>query len=202
MRYKKTEIMEKIVEFVNDYHRLYGSSPSTTQISQHINFSRGTAYKYLIAMRERGMIQYDGRSIVTNMISLVNHDHNNAPIVGRVVCGDATEEEENIKEYIDLPPAIFGNDELFILEAYGDSMNLAGINEGDYVVVKKQSVAKEGNLVIALTNGENNLKRISFDNKNKKIILIPESDNPKHKPKEYDVVDIQGIVTHIIKRAK
>ena len=202
MRHKNTETMEKIVKFANEYHRQFGKSPSTTEIANEVGLARGTAYTYLVAMRDRGMIEYDGKDIITNMFSLVNHEHNNAPIVGRVVCGDATEEEEMVKEYIDLPSALFGTGELFLLEAYGDSMNLAGINAGDYVVVRKQQTASEGELVIALTNGENNLKRISFDKKQKKIILIPESDNPIHKPKMYDRVDIQGVVTHIIKKAK
>ena len=202
MRYKNTETMEKIVKFANEYHRQFGKSPSTTEIANEVGLARGTAYTYLVAMRDRGMIEYDGKNIITNLFLLVNHEHNNAPIVGRVVCGDATEEEEMVKEYIDLPSALFGNGELFLLEAYGDSMNLAGINAGDYVVVRKQQTASEGELVIALTNGENNLKRISFDNKKKKIILMPESDNPIHKPKMYDRVDIQGVVTHIIKKAK
>ena len=48
--------------------------------------------------------------------SLVNHEHNNAPIVGRVVCGDAAPEEEMDKEYIDLPAAIFGSGDLSRLD--------------------------------------------------------------------------------------
>lgn len=202
MRHKNTETMKKIVKFANEFHRLYGRSPSTTEIAEEVGLARGTAYTYLVAMKERGMIEYDGKNIVTNLSSLVNHEHNNAPIVGRVVCGDAAPEEEMVKEYIDLPAAMFGSGELFILEAYGDSMNLAGIDAGDYVVVRKQQTASEGDLVIALTNGENNLKRISFDDERKKIILVPESDNPRHKTKMYDSVIIQGVVTHIIKKVK
>ena len=101
---------------------------------------------------------------------------------------------------MDLPVSIFGEGEKFIVEAYGDSMDLAGIEEGDQVVVRKQQTAKEGDLVIALTNNENNLKRIHFDDKRRVIILSPESSNPRHNPKAYKEVRIQGIVTHVIKR--
>lgn len=153
-------------------------------------------------MRDRGMIDYDGKNIRTRVSGLINHGINNTPIVGRVVCGDPVEEEENVVEYIDLPVSIFGSGELFILKAYGDSMNQAGIDAGDYVVVRKQTTARNGDLVVALTNNENNLKRISFDDKHKRIVLSPESDNPIHKPKRYQSVQIQGVVTHIIKEAR
>lgn len=79
-------------------------------------------------------------------------------------------------------------------------MNLAGIEEGDHVVVRKQQTASEGDLVVALTDNENNLKRIHFDDERHVIVLCPESNNPRHRPKEYKEVRIQGVVTHIIKK--
>lgn len=202
MRSKSPLIMEKIISFVNEYQRVNGASPSTTIIANDIGIARGTAYTYLIAMRDKGLIKYDGKSIITNLTEKINSSQNNAPILGRVVCGDPNSEEENIEEYVNLPEAIFGSGELFILYAYGDSMNLAGIEEDDLVVVKRQSTAKDGDLVIALTNNENNLKRISFDNENKCVILSPESSNPIHKPKKYKDIQIQGVVQYIIKKAR
>lgn len=157
--------MDKIMAYVNEYQRACGLSPSTTEIANEVGIARGTAYTYLVAMREKGLIRYDGKNIITNLTNKINCSINSAPILGQVVCGDPNSEEENIEEYVGLPEAIFGNGELFILRAYGDSMNLAGIDEGDLVVVKKQCTANENDLVIALTNNENNLKRISFDSK-------------------------------------
>ena len=198
MRVKKPEIMERIIEFTNEFHRDYGRSPSTTEIANEVGIGRGTAYTYLIRMRELGMIGYDGKDIVTNISDRINHAVNNTPIVGRVVCGDPTEEEEMVEEYVDLPMKIFGQGELFILEAYGDSMNLAGIDAGDYVVVRKQNTAKTGDLVVALTNGEN--KRIRFDDERQVVALCPESSNKRYKVKEYKEIQIQGVVTHVIKQ--
>ena len=202
MRKKNPDIMEHIIQYSNEYQREYGRSPSTTEIANEVGVARGTAYTYLTAMRNRGLIEYDGKNIITTITDRINHGINNAPIVGRVICGDAVAAEENIEEFVDLPTKIFGKGDLFILQAYGDSMNLAGIDAGDYVVVKKQQTASEGDLVIALTNGENNLKRISFDEENHWIILSPESDNSDYQPKKYRKVDIQGVVSHIIKKAQ
>lgn len=202
MRKKDPKIMGLIIDFTQDYQREFGRSPSTTEIAKAVGVARGTAYTYLVAMRDRGMIGYDGKDIITRLSERINHNKNNTPVLGRVVCGDPVEEEENIEEYIDLPVSIFGSGELFILRAYGDSMNQAGIDNGDYVVVRKQQTAKNGELVVALTNNENNLKRYFVDRENKRIILKPESDNPIHKAKAYKDVQIQGVVTHIIKKAQ
>ena len=200
MRVKKPEIMKHIIAFTNEYRRDHGRSPSTSEIGAEVGVAKGTAYTYLMRMQELGMIRYDGKEIFTEMSDRINKTVNNTPIIGRVVCGDPNEEESTVEEYVDLPAKIFGKDDLFILEAYGDSMDLAGISAGDYVVVRKQNTADEGNLVVALTNGENNLKRIHFDNGRHIIALCPESTNKKHKVKEYKEVQIQGVVTHVIKK--
>lgn len=202
MRVKKPEIMERIVTFANEYRREYGRSPSTSEIGAEVGVAKGTAYTYLTRMRDLGMIQYDGKDIITNISERINKAVNNTPIVGRVVCGDPVEEESMVEEYVDLPTSIFGSGELFILEAYGDSMDLAGIDAGDYVVVHKQNTASSGDLVVALTNGENNLKRIRFDNERQVIALCPESSNRRYKVKEYKEVQIQGVATHVIKQLK
>ena len=202
MRVKKPEIMERIVTFANEYRREYGRSPSTSEIGAEVGVAKGTAYTYLTRMRDLGMIQYDGKDIITNISERINKAVNNTPIVGRVVCGDPVEEESMVEEYVDLPTSIFGTGELFILEAYGDSMDLAGIDAGDYVVVHKQNTASSGDLVVALTNGENNLKRIRFDNERQIIALCPESSNKRYKVKEYKEVQIQGVATHVIKQLK
>ena len=200
MRVKKPEIMEHIITFVNEFRREYGRSPSTSEIGTEVGVAKGTAYTYLTRMNELGMIRYDGKDIITNLSDRINKEVNNTPIIGRVVCGDPVQEEEMVEEYVDLPASIFGYGELFILEAYGDSMDQAGIDAGDYVVVRKQNTASSGDLVVALTNGENNLKRIQFDNDRQVIALCPESSNKRHKVKEYKEVQIQGVATHVIKK--
>lgn len=200
MRVIKKAIMDQIVSFVNEYYRINGRSPSITKIAKEVGVARSTAYAYLIRMNELKMIKYNGKDIITNLSHRINKAVNSTPIVGRVVCGDPNEEEQSVEEYVDLPTSIFGKGELFILEAYGDSMDLAGIEAGDYVVVRKQNTANSGDLVVALTNGENNLKRIRFDDKRRVIELCPESSNSSYKTKSYKEVQIQGVVTHVIKR--
>ena len=173
MRIKKPEIMDHIIAFTNEYYRKHGRSPSTSEIGTEVGVAKGTAYTYLTRMNDLGMIKYDGKTIITNLSERINKSVNNTPIIGRVVCGDPNEEEAFVEEYVDLPSKIFGKGELFILEAYGDSMNHAGIDDGDYVVVRKQNTANSSDLVVALTNGENNLKRIRFDDERQVVALCP-----------------------------
>lgn len=68
MRHKDPELMNRIREFAEDYYLTEGHSPSTTEIGEAVGIARGTAYKYLVAMDEQGMISYDGAEIRTEKI--------------------------------------------------------------------------------------------------------------------------------------
>lgn len=198
MRRKNPELMREIKRYIEDYYLHYRRSPSTTKIAEAVGIARGTAYKYLVEMAEKEMIAYDGREISTNVIRKYSGDKIQAPIVGSVPCGRPQYEEENIEEYVSLPAAIFGKGDFFILRAGGQSMIEAGIDEGDLVVVRKQSEAREGDIVVALLDGQNTLKRYFRDDKNKKIILHPENKTMQ------DIIVheccIQGVACHIIKK--
>lgn len=71
MRHKSIELMGTIKAFVEEYYMNYRHSPSTTQIADAVGIARGTAYKYLIAMNENGMIRYDGQQISTEQTEKV-----------------------------------------------------------------------------------------------------------------------------------
>ena len=117
--------------------------------------------------------------------------------VGSVPCGSPQYEEENIEEYISLTTAIFGKGDFFILRASGNSMIEAGIDDGDLVVVKKQIYADDGDIVVALVDNQNTLKRFYRDNDNRKVILHPE--NKRMKDIVVDDCFIQGVACHVIK---
>lgn len=197
MRSKSPELMKEICQYAEKYYLQNGISPSTTKIAEEVGVSRGTAYKYLVAMNEKGMIEYDGCNIQTDVTRKLNTESSQTAIVGSVPCGSPQYEEENIEEYISLPAAIFGKGDFYILHASGDSMVDVGIDNGDLVVVRKQNYAEEGDIVVALVDNQNTLKTFYRDEKSRKIILHPENENM-----EDIVVDscyIQGIACHVIK---
>ena len=191
------DAVSEIKKYIEDYYLQNRQSPSTTKIAEAVGIARGTAYKYLVEMAEKNMIEYDGQEIRTNVTRKYSGEQTQTPIVGSIPCGSPQYEEENIEEYVSLPTAIFGKGDFFILRASGQSMIDAGIDDGDLVVVKKQVEANDGDIVVALVDNQNTLKRYFRDDENKKIILHPE--NKKMKDIIVDECCIQGVACHIIK---
>ena len=197
MRSKNPELMNEIKEYIEGYYLQNRQSPSTTKIADAVGIARGTAYKYLVEMAKRNMIEYNGQDISTDVTRKYNTEQTQTPIIGSVPCGSPQYEEENIEEYVSLPTAIFGKGDFFILKVSGQSMIEAGIDDGDLVVVRKQIEANEGDIVVALVDNQNTLKRYYRDDENKKIILHPE--NKKMKDIIVEECFIQGVACNIIK---
>jgi len=198
MRSKSPELMNQIRRFAEQFYIDEGRSPSTSEIANGVGIARGTAYKYLVAMNEKGIISYNGREISTCLTEKIESTHSKAPICGSIPCGSPTEEIENIETIVSLPTAIFGTGELYILVASGDSMIGAGIENGDLVVINKQAVADEGDIVVALIDNESTLKRFYKDDENQCVILRAE--NKKYKDIIRPSCIIQGVAQHVIKR--
>lgn len=197
-RKKNKQTMQKILIFVKNYEFEFRKTPSLQNIASGVGIAKSTVHNYLTEMHEKGLLSYQ-----TKQIRLPGENKNHlrsvrVPIVGNIVCGTPELAEENFEEYVPLPTAIFGNDGLFILRAHGDSMVEAGISSGDLVVVKKQSVAEAGDIVVALVDNETTLKTYYPDPENHCVRLHPENRAMKDiiVPECY----IQGIARHIIKR--
>jgi repressor LexA len=75
MRHKSIDLMKSIQNFIEKYYMQNRHSPSTTEIAEEVGIARGTAYKYLVTMRENGMIQYDGESISTDKTEKIAVEH-------------------------------------------------------------------------------------------------------------------------------
>lgn len=122
MRSKNPEVMNAICTFVDQYYREHHASPSVNEIAQGVGVSKATSYRYLVAMNERGMLSYDGKTIVTKQVGKCTSGYFSAPVVGSIRCGDPEREEESVEEYVSLPKSIFGEGKFYILRAKGDSM--------------------------------------------------------------------------------
>lgn len=88
----------------------------------------------------------------------------NVPVVGRVTAGVPILATENIEDYVSLPQSMLGSGEHYILSVLGESMIDAGIMDGDYVVVRKQQTADNGDIVIAMIDDEATVKRYFKEN--------------------------------------
>jgi len=197
MRYKDPKLMQRIRDFADDYYAEEGRFPSTTEIGKAVGVSRGTAYRYLVEMDERGLISYDGSEILTEKIERLRSTRIAEVYTGAIPCGTPESVEPMVDDYVSLPTSIFGSGEMYVLRTRGDSMIEAGIDEGDFVVVKKQRTAQIGEIVVALHNNENTLKTLGFNKETNRYILHPE--NASLKDIEVDDLTIQGVAKFVIK---
>ena len=197
MRQKDTELMNRIKDFAEDYYTAEGRSPSTTEIANEMGIARGTAYKYLVAMDEQHMISYDGKDILTDKIEKLRATTRAEVYTGSIPCGGPESVEAAVEDYVSLPVSIFGSDEMYVLRTHGSSMIEIGIDEGDLVVVKKQSTAKIGDVVVALYNNESTLKTLLYDKDKETYILHPE--NSSMRDIEVDDLVVQGVAKFVIK---
>lgn len=198
MRSKDPVLMEKIKDFAEDYYLKNFKSPTKIQIAEALDITAGTVSKYLAVMKTNGLVEYDGYTIHTENTRKYNATNCPAAILGSVSCGPLLFENENIEDYVALPQAIFGKGEFYILKANGDSMKDAGIDDGDWVVIKKQSSANEGDIIVALVDGANTLKYFFLDKKSNCALL--RSANKKYEDIIVSELYIQGVATQIIKR--
>ena len=131
----------------------------------------------------------------------------NIPLVGNIAAGTPILAVENIEAYIPYEPSRrrFKAGDYFFLRAVGDSMNLSNIqgktiDDGDFILVRKQNMAEPGEIVVALVGEEATVKKLTQGNDG--YILKPQSSNPNNKPiYVFDDLVVQGIVIDVIKKA-
>ena len=203
MRSKSPELKKQIYHFVNDWKRESGRSPSLKNIAGGLGGSRTTVYRYLIEMNEdnRGLV-YTGDTIETREFNAENTYLSPAKVVGSIPCGEAMTEEECVEGYINLPASLFGKGDFYVLRAKGDSMEDAGIEEGDMVVIRKQQTAEEGDIVVALDDeNRNTLKRLGgFDGEGNVVLeYMNEAVYPGRIITVKELV-VQGVAEHVIKQ--
>ena len=205
MRTKDANLMEKISSFIDQYYCDKHTTPSVNEIAIGVGISKATAYRYLVEMDERGMIEYDGasRTIVTKLISKFSPVSFSAPVVGAIPCGPLETEEENIQEYVSLPVSLFGQGEYYLLKADGDSMVDAGIDDGDLIVISKQDSARVGDIVVALDeNHDNTLKAYVGNDEASGEAILRYCNQKKYPDREIRVrqLIVQGVARHVIKK--
>lgn len=201
MRSKSSELKKNIYDFVNQYRREYGRSPSLKIIGDEFGYNKTTIYRYLIEMNDSGEITYNGNEIYTREMSEVNTRLSAAKLVGYIPCGEGAEEEEYVEEYINLPESLFGKGEFYVLHASGDSMEDAGIFDRNLVVILKTPVAEIGDIVVAyIDNQKNTLKRFGgFDKNGFAILEYMNEERYPGKVIKVRELTIQGVAKYVIK---
>ena len=197
MKTLNEETLQRVREFNIAYQQEHEITPSYRQIMHSLNLgSLATVRRYVMELENQGVLK---RSEIGKIIPMPKLEKGNfvlAPLVGSVVCGIPNPSEENYEDTYALPTDIFGKGHLFMLHAEGNSMIEAGISPGDLLVLRKQDSADDGEIIVALVDGETTLKRLYH--RNGKIILHPE--NRRMKDIVVDKCDVQGVLVSCIKK--
>lgn len=198
MRTLNQERLTSIEQYIMEYQKENGQAPSYRQIMNAMNMSSlNLVQRYVKALENEGRISRTKLGNIDVLPQLKPGGSTMAYLVGDIACGSPTEAIENIEECYALPKALFGDGELFILRTYGDSMIDVGIKENDFIVVRQQNTANDGDIVAALVNGESTLKRVYH--KGSKIVLHPENKTMKDIVVNAEDCIIQGVLVSCIK---
>lgn len=178
MRTLNPNTLERVENYITEYQKKNGKSPSYRQIMHGVGMSSlNLVQRYVLALEREGRIERTRIGNISVPPKLKPSGVAIAPLVGSIACGQPVDAVENIEESFALPRSIFGNGDLFMLRTFGDSMIDIGIKKDDLVVIRKQNTAEDGEIVVAMINGETTLKRIF--RRNGKVILHPENKEMK-----------------------
>lgn len=156
---KLSKRQQAILDFIKHEVKTKGYPPSVREIGQAVGLaSSSTVHGHLARLESKGLIRRDPTK--PRAIEILDHDEEipaqnvvNVPIVGKVTAGIPITAVENIEEYFPLPEHLVPSDEsVYMLEIEGDSMVDTGILNGDYVIVRSQQTASNGDIVVAMTD--------------------------------------------------
>jgi repressor LexA len=199
-----TKRQQEIFDFIKRYSAKYGYPPTVRDIGKAVGLaSSSTVHAHLANLEKVGLLRRDPskpRAIelldkaVEGVRSIVKPG--GLPLVGQVAAGQPIVAEENVEEYIEVPALAGGEDGEFVLRIRGDSMKDAGILEGDFVVVRPQETAHDGDIVVALVGEEATVKRFFLESDH--IRLQPE--NEALEPIRTKEVRVIGRVVGVFRR--
>ena len=174
---KQTEILEYIKEEILSK----GYPPAVREICEAVNLkSTSSVHSHLETLEKNGYIRRDPTKpraieIVDDQFNLTRKEMRNIPIVGQVAAGEPILAAQNIEGYFPLLAEELPSGELFILKVKGESMINIGIMNGDYVIVKQQPTARNGDLVVALVDDSATVK--TYYKEDHRFRLQPENDD-------------------------
>ncbi len=208
-----TKRQQEIFDFIKRYSAKYGYPPTVRDIGKAVGLaSSSTVHAHLANLEKLGLLRRDpSKPRAIELLDRVRGDVGSAvgtavenalgvlrpglPLVGQVAAGTPILADENIEDYVQVPPIAGGDDGEYILRVRGESMKNAGILGGDFVVVRPQETATDGEIIVALVGEEATVKR--FFRESDHIRLQPE--NEEMEPIRSKEVRILGRVVGVFR---
>ena len=181
---------QEILEYIKAQTLAKGYPPTVSDICEAVQLkSTASVHAHLETLEERGYIRRDPTKpraieIIDDDFALTRREYAQIPVVGRVAAGEPLLAEQNIQDYFPIPADMLPNDQIFMLQVKGDSMINAGIFDGDKVIVRQTSTARNGDMVVALIEDGATVK--TFYHEGDHIRLQPEND-------DYDPIIVKDV---------
>jgi len=204
-----TERQRRVIEVIRDSVQRRGYPPSMREIGQAVGLSSTSSVAHqLMALERKGFLRRDPHRPRAYEVRASDAGHpqptdtsgkpsaSYVPLVGRIAAGGPILAEESVEDVFPLPRQLVGDGELFVLKVVGDSMIEAAICDGDWVTVRRQPVAENGDIVAAMLDGEATVKRFKRDNGH--VWLLPH--NAAYQPIPGDEATILGKVVAVLRR--
>ena len=217
-----TPRQQRILNFLRDSIELRGYPPSIREIGDTVGLASSSSVAHqLRVLEQKGFIKRDPNrpralevflpEVLAARRAMGNAEETSydetgvgdamptasyVPLVGRIAAGGPILAEERVEEVFPLPKTLVGEGTLFLLSVSGDSMVDAAICDGDYVVVRQQPDAENGEIVAAMIDGEATVK--TFQRKGGQVWLLPHND--AYEPIDGDQATILGVVTAVLRR--
>ena len=200
-----TKRQQEIFDFIKKYSAKYGYPPTVRDIGKAVGLaSSSTVHAHLANLEKVGVLRRDPskpRALelldkASDAVKSVVGSSGGLPLVGNVAAGQPILAEENIEEYVPVPEIAGGDEGEYVLAVRGESMINVGIMPGDFVVVRPQDTAQDGEIVVALMGEDATVKR--FFKEPDHIRLQPENDTME--PIRTREVQILGRVVGVMRK--
>ncbi|NIJ11247.1 repressor LexA [Saccharomonospora amisosensis] len=203
-----TPRQQKVLEVIRTWVDRYGYPPSVREIGEAVGLTSTSSVSHqLRALQRKGYLRRDANRPRAVGVLAADADQQNVdadrlpkpafvPLVGRIAAGGPVLAEEAIEDVFPLPKDIVGEGDVFLLRVAGDSMIDAAITDGDWVVVRQQPTADNGDIVAAMIESEATVK--TFKRKDGHVWLMPH--NEAYEPIPGDEATILGKVVAVLRR--
>jgi repressor LexA len=202
-----TSRQRRILDVIRDAVERRGYPPSIREIGEAVGLtSASSVHHQLQSLQTKGFLRRDPNRPRAMEVVAAPHDEESynaarptptyVPVVGRIAAGGPVLAEEIVEEVFPLPRELVGEGTLFMLRVTGDSMVDAAITDGDWVVVRQQPTADNGDIVAAMIDGEATVK--TYKRRDGKIWLLPH--NPEFSPIPGDDATILGRVVCVLRK--
>ena len=193
-----TEKQAAVLEFLRRRADRGEPPPTNQEICDEFKWSSTRAARdHLRRLERKGYVELSGRGHRRVRVRDEPTPVARVPLVGRIVAGVPVESVQDVEGRVPVPAEWLGDGTYFAVRVTGDSMNDAGILEGDLVVARKQPTAEDGDVVLAILDNGSTLKRLRRQGKS--AILVAENRRYRSIPVRTESAEIQGIVVGLMR---